>query len=101
MAESKQAAHAMEGYKLTILASEGISAYAQPLPIGRLNLSNQLIHAVMGIQNHDLLIKKIGAHLNMQDHGRLLRPVMPTIAGISGLYKIVHARLCKKILFSA
>ena len=36
------------GYKPTTLSSEGICAYAQPL----LNLSSQLIHAVMRISNN-------------------------------------------------
>ena len=37
------------GYKPTTLSSEEMYAYTQPLLVKRLNLSSQLIHAMMGI----------------------------------------------------
>ena len=56
------------GYKPATLLSEGVYACTQQLLVEPLNISSQLIHAVMGIRTHDPLIS---ARFIMRNQGYL------------------------------
>ena len=90
----------LRGSQPTTLSSEGITADAQPLIVGQLNLSSRLKHVVMRIQTYDPLLRAL---VSMQAHGYLdlgLFPLMrgswvwfPATAWISLLNLINHPTL--------